>query len=113
MTIVVNRFNRRGFLKVVSAGVGGLIVGSVTGSTFTAQPEAAQYANAYSYEHIDRQYGVFPPLADAEAEAKNRAVLTGADPSTVEIVDVEEIAMPYLPGNAVRVRVKAVGKLKS
>jgi len=30
----------------------------------------------------------------------------------VEVAEVEEIAMPYLPGNAVKVRVKVVGKLK-
>jgi hypothetical protein len=28
------------------------------------------------------------------------------------VADVEEVAMPYLPGNAVKVRVKSVGKLK-
>jgi hypothetical protein len=29
----------------------------------------------------------------------------------VEIVEVEEIPLAYLPGNAVRIRVKAVGAL--
>jgi N-methylhydantoinase A/oxoprolinase/acetone carboxylase beta subunit len=111
-------------VPVVLVGGGSLMLPKkLAGASSVYRPEAAQYANAigaatafvggivdkaYSYEHIDRNSA----LADAGAEAKNRAVLAGADPSTVEIVDVEEIAMPYLPGNAVRVRVKAVGKLR-
>jgi hypothetical protein len=30
-------------------------------------------------------------------EAKKRAIEAGADPATVEVAEVEEIAMPYLP----------------
>jgi len=63
---------------------------------------------AYSYEQVTRERAI----QDASEEAKKRAVEAGADPSTVEVAEVEEIAMPYLPGNAVKVRVKAVGKLK-
>ena len=51
-------------------------------------------------------------LEDAKREAIEKAINAGADPSTVEVVEVEEIAMPYLPGNAVRIRVKAVGRLR-
>ena len=36
----MERFNRRGFLRVVGAAVGGLIVGGVLGSTLTARPSA-------------------------------------------------------------------------
>ena len=32
-------------------------------------------------------------------------------PTTVQIVDVEDVPLAYLPGNATRVRVKAVGDL--
>jgi hypothetical protein len=35
----------------------------------------------------------------------------GGIPGTVEIVDVEEVPLAYLPGNATRIRVKAVGAL--
>ena len=35
----------------------------------------------------------------------------GARADTVRIVDVEELPLQYLPGGAVRVRVKAVGEL--
>lgn len=96
---------------------------TLRGAREVIRPEHAQYANAigaatalvgavveeaYSYEQITRERAI----QDASEEAKKRAVEAGADLSTVEVAEVEEIAMPYLPGNAVKVRVKAVGKLK-
>ncbi len=86
------------------------------------RPEYAQYANAvgaataligatvekaFSYEQIDRSKAI----SETAKEAKERAILAGAMPTSIEIAEVEEIAMPYLPGNAVKIRVKAVGKL--
>lgn len=53
--------------------------------------------------------------ADAIREARDlavaRAVDAGADPDSVEIVDSDETPLSYLPNEAVRVRVKAVGRL--
>jgi hypothetical protein len=40
-------------------------------------------------------------------------VRAGAAEDSLEIVDLEEIPLAYLPSNAVRFRVKAVGKLAS
>jgi hypothetical protein len=39
-------------------------------------------------------------------------VRAGAAAETVEIVEVEEIPLAYLPSNAVRFRVKAAGSLR-
>jgi N-methylhydantoinase A/oxoprolinase/acetone carboxylase beta subunit len=50
-------------------------------------------------------------LAAAKQEAAERAVAAGADPATIQIVEVEDIPLAYLPSNATRVRVKAVGEL--
>ena len=50
-------------------------------------------------------------LEEAKNEANSRAVAAGADPTTIRVVDVEDIPLSYLPGNAVRVRVKAIGDL--
>jgi N-methylhydantoinase A/oxoprolinase/acetone carboxylase beta subunit len=50
-------------------------------------------------------------LAAAKQEATDRAVAAGADANTVEIVEVEEVPLAYLPGNATRIMVKAVGDL--
>ncbi len=52
-------------------------------------------------------------VAQAKAEATERAITAGADPETVEIVDVEDIPLAYLPGNATRIRAKAVGDLRT
>lgn len=65
---------------------------------------------------VDRIFAVEPGHRDtvldaAKQEAADRAVAAGADPGTVEIVEVEEIPITYLPGNASRIRVKAVGDL--
>lgn len=50
-------------------------------------------------------------LGIARKEAVERALAAGAIPATVEIVEVEEVPLAYLPGNATRIRVKAVGEL--
>jgi N-methylhydantoinase A/oxoprolinase/acetone carboxylase beta subunit len=50
-------------------------------------------------------------LAEAKAEAAARAEAAGARPGSVEVVEVEELPLAYLPGGATRIRVKAVGAL--
>lgn len=43
--------------------------------------------------------------------AKEEAVEAGADPATIEIVEIDDVPLAYLPGNATRIRVKAAGNL--
>ena len=50
-------------------------------------------------------------LMEAKKEATDRAITAGAKAETIEIVDVEEVPLAYLPGNATRIMVKAVGDL--
>ncbi|HEV8310108.1 MAG TPA: hydantoinase/oxoprolinase family protein [Methylomirabilota bacterium] len=50
-------------------------------------------------------------LAEARRLAEARAVQAGADPRTLEVVDVEDLPLAYLPGNSLRVRVRAVGDI--
>ena len=45
-------------------------------------------------------------------DAIAKAVEAGEQPDTVEIVEVDEIPLTYLPSNATRMRVKAVGDLE-
>jgi N-methylhydantoinase A/oxoprolinase/acetone carboxylase beta subunit len=114
-------------VPVVLVGGGGIIVPpdryrSIKGVSQITRPQHYQYANAlgaaiaqisgqvdkiYSLENTSREN----VLKEARESAIERAVNAGADPNTVEVVEVEEIALPYLPGNAVRVRVKAAGSL--
>lgn len=51
-------------------------------------------------------------LDQAKDEARQRAIAAGATPGSIEIVDVEEVPLAYLPGNAIRIAVKAVGDLE-
>ncbi|MGN7252784.1 MULTISPECIES: hydantoinase/oxoprolinase family protein [unclassified Arthrobacter] len=50
-------------------------------------------------------------LDQARGEAISKAIAAGAKASTVQIVEIDELPLAYLPGNASRVRVKAVGDL--
>ena len=50
-------------------------------------------------------------LCEAKAIACDRAVRAGALADTLTIVDLEDLPLAYLPGNAVRVRARAVGDI--
>jgi len=50
-------------------------------------------------------------LEEAKEEAVEKAIAAGAERDTVRAVDVEDVPITYLPGNAMRIRVKAVGEL--
>jgi N-methylhydantoinase A/oxoprolinase/acetone carboxylase beta subunit len=45
------------------------------------------------------------------AEARLRAVEAGANPNSLQIAELEETPLSYLPGNAVRIAAKVVGDL--
>ena len=50
-------------------------------------------------------------LDDARQEAKDKAIAAGATAASVEIIEMEQVPINYLPGNPTRLRVKAVGDL--
>jgi hypothetical protein len=52
-------------------------------------------------------------IAAAEAQARERAVGAGADRTSLQTVDVEDIPLAYLPGNALRVRGRVAGDMIS
>ncbi|WP_181762322.1 hypothetical protein [Bacillus sp. B4EP4a] len=39
------------------------------------------------------------------------SISAGADPGTLVIVDIEDVPLAFMPGNATRIRVKAAGDL--
>lgn len=99
-----------------------LIRDEIAGTSQTIVPDHAGVANAIgaaiaqigaetdkvvSYEEIGRDAAL--KLAKEEAMAK--AVEAGAVAGSVEIIDIEEVPLAYVPGGAVRVRVKAAGRL--
>jgi hypothetical protein len=57
------------------------------------------------YEKKLEQLGIHPERSRsaAEAEAKQRALAAGAEPASLKTVDVEDMPLAYLPGNALRV----------
>jgi N-methylhydantoinase A/oxoprolinase/acetone carboxylase beta subunit len=58
-------------------------------------------------------YGVSREDAINEARviADARAATAGANPESIELLDVEDVPLSYIPGNPLRVRVKVVGDL--
>jgi len=50
-------------------------------------------------------------LAEARRTAENRAKDAGADPSTIELVELEDLPLAYMPGNSLRVRARVVGSI--
>ena len=63
----------------------------------------------YSLEQAGREEAI----ADCSAAAVARAVAAGAEPSSVEVVEIDEVPLAYVPSNATLVRVKAVGNLST
>lgn len=107
---------------VLVGGGSSLAHRDIRGASEVIVPEQAGVANAigaaiaqvsgeidqvYSYERDGRDAS----LAQAKAAAIDRARAAGARADTIRIADVEELPLQYLPGGAVRARVKAVGDL--
>ncbi|MDW8058887.1 MAG: hydantoinase/oxoprolinase family protein [Thermomicrobium sp.] len=118
-------------LKTTAAAVPVVVVGGghilvpdqLEGASEVIRPPSAAVANAIGAAiaqvsgEIDRIVSLEAQtresaLAAAEADARRAAVAAGAHPASIEIVEIEEIPLAYLPSNAVRLRVKAVGNLR-
>ncbi|MEM7132337.1 MAG: hydantoinase/oxoprolinase family protein [Chloroflexota bacterium] len=108
---------------IVVGGGSILITREVSGASEMIKPDHFAVANAvgaaiaqvggetdtiFSLDNISRD----DALTQAKDEAVQKAVANGAAPESVEIVDIEEIPLAYLPGSATRMRVKAIGDLK-
>jgi N-methylhydantoinase A/oxoprolinase/acetone carboxylase beta subunit len=48
-------------------------------------------------------------ISRARRQAEDKAIAAGADPATLKVVEVEDLPLAYLPGNALRTRVRVVG----
>jgi len=128
MEVVNNGIDRMKLSKdpvpLVLVGGGSVLIGDdIEGVSQIIRPENFGVANAlgaaisqvsgqiervYSLDQIPRSEA----MEDAKKTAAREAVKAGADESTVTIVEVEDVPLAYLPGNATRIRVKAVGFLK-
>jgi len=111
-------------VPVILVGGGSIILpDELRGASKVIKPPHFEVANAIGAAiaqvsgEIDKVFsleekGREEVLKEAKEIAVKEAIKAGADPSTVEIVDVDEIPLAYLPGNAIRIRVKAAGYLK-
>lgn len=112
-------------IPVIIVGGGSILLPEeLKGTSEVVRPENFDVANAIGAAisqvsgSIDGVYDVATKGRDAVIEevksaAGREAVRAGADSKSIEIVELEEIPLAYLPSNAVRFRVKAVGRLKS
>jgi N-methylhydantoinase A/oxoprolinase/acetone carboxylase beta subunit len=110
-------------VPVILVGGGSILIHrELKGVASVTVPEHASVANAigaaiaqvsgtvdrvFSYETLGREQA----LAQAREEAIGNAVAAGAQQDSIAITEVEELPLQYLPGSAVRVRVKAIGDL--
>jgi N-methylhydantoinase A/oxoprolinase/acetone carboxylase beta subunit len=113
-----------GDIAVVLVGGGSILLGDrLDGASRVVRPEHFGVANAIGAAigqiggEVERVFaldrvGRDAAVAEAREEAVEKAVAAGAAPDSVRIVDIEEVALAYVPGNATRIKVKAVGDLQ-
>jgi N-methylhydantoinase A/oxoprolinase/acetone carboxylase beta subunit len=110
-------------VPLVAVGGGApLVPDGIAGASEVLRPHDSDVANAIGAAiasvsgEVDRifhlgQGGRETAVADASAEAIDRAVSAGAARDRVEIVEIEEVPLAYLTDPAVRIRVKAAGPI--
>jgi N-methylhydantoinase A/oxoprolinase/acetone carboxylase beta subunit len=113
-----------GDIPVVVVGGGSILLrDTLPGASQLVKPEHFAVANAigaaiaqvggevdriFSLDQLPREQA----LEQAKEEAIEKAIAAGAERDTVHVVDVEEVPLAYLPSNATRIHVKAVGELE-
>jgi len=107
---------------IAVGGAAFLVPDGLAGAGETVRVPHAAVANAVGAAiaqvsgKSDRVYREAPrdeAIAAATTAARRDAVAAGADPETLEVVEVEDLPLAYLPGNSRRVRVKVLGDIAS
>jgi N-methylhydantoinase A/oxoprolinase/acetone carboxylase beta subunit len=108
---------------LVAVGGGSILVPDhIPGVSEVIRPDHFDAANAIGAAiasvsgNVDRIFhlgagGRQAALDEALDEAREHAVAAGADPDTVQIIEIEEIPLAYLTSPAIRIRAKAAGAL--
>ncbi|NOZ66219.1 MAG: hydantoinase/oxoprolinase family protein, partial [Alphaproteobacteria bacterium] len=124
MADVVDRMKTSGDpVPLILVGGGSVLINrDIPGTSDTIIPDHASVANAigaaiaqigaeidkvFSYDDIGREKA----MDMAKQEVIEKAVTAGALRDTIEIIDIEEVPLAYVPGGAVRLRIKAAGQL--
>ncbi|MBI3733123.1 MAG: hydantoinase/oxoprolinase family protein [Chloroflexi bacterium] len=111
-------------IPVILVGGGSVLISKpVQGASEVIKPENYAVANAigaaiaqvggetdrvFSLEKLTRDQA----LDQAKQEAIEKVLAAGAEPGSVQIVEVEEVPLAYLPSSAIRMHVKAIGDLR-
>lgn len=124
MADVVDRMKTAaGDVPVVAVGGGSILVpDDIAGASEVHRPDHFEVANAVGAAtadisgFVDRIFSLDENTREealelAEAAATEEAIQAGADPDTTEVVSVEEVALSYMPGNALRIRLTVAGAL--
>ena len=110
-------------VPLILVGGGSVLISQdIAGVSPVIKPKHAEVANAIGaaiaqvsgefeqiccYADIPRQKA----LTFVKKRAIKNAIAKGADPATVSVMQVQEVPLAYMPGNATRIYVKAVGDL--
>lgn len=107
---------------IVVGGGAALVPDALSGVSRVIKVEHAGVANAVGaamaqvsgecdqiFYDLDRQQA----LDTARDIAEKRAVEAGADFSTLDVLEIEDVPMAYIPGNPLRVRLRVVGNLSA
>ncbi|MBT9371252.1 hydantoinase/oxoprolinase family protein [Rhizobium sp. CSW-27] len=110
-------------VPVIAVGGGSILMPDRIGELEVIRPENFAVANAVGAAiaqisgETDRVFSLIDgktregALAEAEAEARQKAIAAGAAPDTLEVIEREDTPLAYLPGNATRIHVKVVGDM--
>jgi len=108
---------------VVIVGGGSILVGDeIEGAARVVRPSHYEVANAVGAAmaqisgEVDKIFSLAgttreDALRHAREEAVRTAVVSGAAPASIRIIDVEEIPVAYMESSMIRIRAKAVGDL--
>jgi len=112
-------------VPVIAVGGGSILFpDELAGVSRVHKPEHFEVANAVGAAiaqvsgTVDRVFSLADrsredALEEARKTAFEEAVRAGAHEDSLEVVEIEEVPLAYLPGNAVRIKVKAAGRLES
>lgn len=116
------KLSSEGVTLILVGGGSVLIKDEIEGVSKVVRPQSYDVANALGSAiaqvsgEVDRIFTLDGKtreevIDDAKNMAVDEAKKAGADPDTIEIVELEDIPLAYHPGNATRIKVKAAGDL--
>jgi N-methylhydantoinase A/oxoprolinase/acetone carboxylase beta subunit len=110
-------------VPVILVGGGNILLSRpLRGTSEVHRPKHADVANAVGAAismvsgRVDRMFdfaaGRERALDEAKEEARSAALAAGAEPNSIEIVELTELPMTHMRTTAVQVKVRAVGRLR-